>query len=114
MRLDEPGEGVKRLLRLQGLGLWHGDLAEMRGDSPRSNPADLDVTAPSTTEAAGRMVMVLRIKAAFEQLSSQEREALRLRYDDGLPLEEIAKSLGVDINQASALIDRALQKVSKV
>jgi hypothetical protein len=36
LRLAEPSDAMKRLLNLQGLGLWHGDLSEMRGDVPWS------------------------------------------------------------------------------
>lgn len=58
--------------------------------------------------------MVLRVKAALKKLSSRELEVLRLRYDEGLPSEEIAKNLGVKKNEAAALIDGALRHVSQI
>ena len=114
LRLSHPGERARQILSLQGLGLWHGDLAEMRRDSPRSPVAEPGVTSPNTTEAASRMMMVLRVKAALKQLPPQEREALRLHYDEGLRLEEIAERLGVKTGYAEVLINSALQHVSKI
>ena len=114
LRLSHPGEPARQILSLQGLGLWHGDLAEMRQDSPRRPAAEPDVTSPKTTEAGDRMMMVLRVKAALKQLPPQEREALRLHYDEGLRLEEIAERLGLKTSHADVLINRALQHVSKI
>jgi RNA polymerase sigma factor (sigma-70 family) len=114
LRLSHPGERARQILSLQGLGLWHGDLAEMRRDSPRRPIEEPGETSPNTTEAASRMMMVLRVKAALKQLPPREREALRLHYDEGLRLEEIAERLGVKTGYAEVLINRALQHVSKI
>lgn len=114
LRLSHPGERARQILSLQGLGLWHGDLAEMRGDSPRGPVEEPGVTSTNTTEAASRMMMVVRVKAALKQLPPREREALRLHYDEGLRLEEIAERLGVKTGYADVLINRALQHVSKI
>jgi len=114
LRLAEPGEGIKRLLSLQGLGLWHGDLAEMRGDSPRRPATKRASSLSDASKEANRMAMVLLIKTALKQLTSEEREALRLHYDEGLPLEEIAEKLHLKTKFATALIDRALKHLSKV
>src|SRR5437868_3613802 len=96
LRLGEPGEAIKRLLRFQGLGIWHGDLSEMRGDVPRS-PATLE-PAPPTDEAKEmirRMKMERRLRDALDRLSPEHREALNLRYLQSLPMEEIARTMGV-------------------
>jgi RNA polymerase sigma factor (sigma-70 family) len=114
LRLDQSGELASRILRLQGLGLWHGDLAEMRGDLPRRPVAESVVPSPNTNEEASRMVMVLKIKAALRQLTSEEREVLRLHYTEGLPLQEIAEKLRVKGKLAAALIDRALEHLSEI
>jgi RNA polymerase sigma factor (sigma-70 family) len=114
LRLSHPGERAKQILNLQGLGLWRGDLAEMRRDSPRRPVTKRGLTSPKTTEAASRMKMVRRVKAALKQLPPKEREALRLHYDEGLRLEEIAERLGMKTDRACILIDRALLHVSKI
>ena len=106
--------GANQILIFQGLGFWKGDLAEMRGDSPRRPVAEPGMTSPDTSEAVRRMVMILRMKAALKQLPPQEHEALRLHYNEALPLEEIAERLGVKTDQAAAVIDRALQHVNEI
>ncbi len=114
LRLGQVGARAKQILSFQGLGLWHGDLAEMRRDSPKRPVAESGVTSPNTTEAADRMMMVLRVKAALKQLPPQEHEALYLHYHEGLGLEEIAERLGVKTGQADVLIRRALQHLSSI
>jgi DNA-directed RNA polymerase specialized sigma24 family protein len=112
LRLGEPGEAIKRLLRLQGLGLWHGDLSEMRGDVPRS-PAPLE-PAPPTDEAKEMMrhiKMVRKLRDALDHLSPERREALSLRYGKLLPIEEIAGRLGVTTPVATELLREALSGV---
>jgi RNA polymerase sigma factor (sigma-70 family) len=112
LRLGEPGEAIKRLLRLQGLGLWHGDLSEMRGDVPRS-PAGALEPAPPTDEAKEmmrHMKMERRLRDALDRLSPEHREALNLRYLQSLPIEEIARRMGVTPSSAEELVREALRR----
>jgi len=44
LRLRNSGERVKKILALQGRGLWHGDLSEMRRDQ-QALPADKNTDA---------------------------------------------------------------------
>jgi RNA polymerase sigma factor (sigma-70 family) len=60
------------------------------------------------------MKMVRQLRTALDRLPPEGREALYLRYYESLPVEEIAGRLGMKTNQAAALIDRALQHVSKI
>jgi RNA polymerase sigma factor (sigma-70 family) len=114
LRLGQAGERAKQILSFQGLGLWHGDLAEMREDSPMRPVAEAGVSSQKTTEAANRMMMVLRVKAALRRLPPLEREALHLHYYEGLRSDEIAEKLGMKIGRADLLIQRALQHVTKI
>jgi len=112
LRLGEPGEAIKRLLRFQGLGIWHGDLSEMLGDVPRS-PATSE-PAPPTDEAKEmirRMKMERRLRDALDRLSPEHREALNLRYLQSLPIEEIARTMGVTPSSAEELVREALRRV---
>ena len=112
LRLGEPGEAIKRLLRLQGLGLWYGDLSEMRGYVPRSPAAPLE-PAPPTDEAKEmmrHMKMVRRLRDALGRLSPEHREALNLRYLQSLPIEEIAGRMGVTPSSAEELVRDALRR----
>lgn len=111
LRLKEPGEAIKRLLRFQGLGLWHGDLSEMRGDVPRS-PAPVE-PAPPTDEAKEmmrHMKMERRLREALDRLSPEHREALNLRYLQSLPSEEIARRMAVTKASADELVREALRR----
>jgi DNA-directed RNA polymerase specialized sigma24 family protein len=114
LRLTEPGEGIKRLLRLQGLGLWHGDLSEMRGDVPRRPSTEPPPASAEAKEMMRHIKMVRQLRTALDRLPSEGREALYLRYYESLPIEAIADRLGMKTSQAAALIDGALQHVSKI
>jgi RNA polymerase sigma factor (sigma-70 family) len=111
LRLDEPGEGIKRLLRLQGLGLWHGDLSEMRGDVPRSPSAEPTPASAEAEEMTRRIRMVKRLRAALDRLPPEGREALYLRYFLTLPIEEIAGRLGVTTPSVVQRLREALRRV---
>jgi len=115
LRLGEPGEAIKRLLRFQGLGIWHGDLSEMRGDVPRT-PAPLE-PAPPTDEAKEmmrHMKMERRLRKALDRLSPEHREALRLRYLETLPIEAIATRMSISHSSAEQLVREALQRTKAI
>jgi len=112
LRLAEPSEAMKRLLKLQGLGLWHGDLSEMRGDVPR-RPTSAEPPPPTeeAKEMMRHMKMVRKLRDALDHLPAEGREALYLRYDKSLPIEEIAGRLGVTTPVAKKLLSEALSGV---
>jgi len=111
LRLGEPGEAIKRLLRLQGLGIWHGDLSEMRGDVPR-RPAALEPGPPTdeAKEMMRHMKMERRLREALDRLSPEYREALSLRYLQSLSSEEIARRMGVTPSSAEELVREGLRR----
>jgi RNA polymerase sigma factor (sigma-70 family) len=111
LRLGEPSEGIKRLLKLQGLGLWHGDLSEMRGDVPRSSTAESSPASAEAKEMARRIRMVRRLRIALDHLPPEAREALYLRYNESLPNEEIARRLGVATPSVVYRLNEALRRV---
>jgi RNA polymerase sigma-70 factor (ECF subfamily) len=49
--------------------------------------------------------------AAMEQLSGNERTAFMLRHFEGMPVEEIGKTLGIQVNAAKHTIFRAVRKL---
>jgi len=113
LRLAEPSEGIKRLLRLQGLGLWHGDLSEMRGDVPRSPSAEPPPAASAEAkEMVRRTRMVRQVRAALDRLPSKGREALYHRYYESLSIEEIANRLDVTTPLVEQRLREALQRVA--
>ena len=51
------------------------------------------------------------VAAAMEGLSSNERTAFVLRHFEGMPVEEIGKTLGIQVNAAKHTIFRAVRKL---
>jgi RNA polymerase sigma factor (sigma-70 family) len=114
LRLSNAGERAKQILNLQGLGLWHGDLSEMRRDSPRSPAAEPTAPSANAREVTRRMAMVRRVGDALNRLPPQGREALYLRYYESLPIEEIAGRFGMTAPWAEELLSEALGRVTAI
>jgi RNA polymerase sigma-70 factor (ECF subfamily) len=51
------------------------------------------------------------VAAAMERLSGNERTAFILRHFEGMPVEEIGKTLGIQVNAAKHTIFRAVRKL---
>jgi RNA polymerase sigma-70 factor (ECF subfamily) len=51
------------------------------------------------------------VAEAMERLSSNERTAFVLRHFEGMPVEEIGKTLGIQVNAAKHTIFRAVRKL---
>src|SRR5947209_1154558 len=52
-----------------------------------------------------------RVGAAMQGLSGNERTAFVLRHFEGMPVEEIGKTLGIQVNAAKHTIFRAVRKL---
>lgn len=52
-----------------------------------------------------------QVATAMERLSANERTAFILRHFEGMPVEEISKTLGIQINAAKHTIFRAVRKL---
>jgi RNA polymerase sigma-70 factor (ECF subfamily) len=52
-----------------------------------------------------------QVAAAMERLSGNERTAFILRHFEGMPVEEIGKTLGIQVNAAKHTIFRAVRKL---
>jgi RNA polymerase sigma-70 factor (ECF subfamily) len=52
-----------------------------------------------------------QVSAAMEKLSGNERTAFVLRHFEGMPVEEIGKTLGIQVNAAKHTIFRAVRKL---
>ena len=51
------------------------------------------------------------VATALERLSGNERTAFILRHFEGMPVEEIGKTLGIQVNAAKHTIFRAVRKL---
>lgn len=81
-------------------------LDEMR-ENVGYDPEDHDLPSPERS-AEGALLMERLLR-----LSDSDREALTMRYVDGLPVNEIAKHLGEAPNTVSVRIHRALARLKK-
>jgi RNA polymerase sigma factor (sigma-70 family) len=111
LRLGEGSERARQILKLQGQGLWRGDLAEMRGDSPRRAALKQPGPSAGASELILQMAKVRRIRAALDRLPPQVREALYLHFNEHLPIEEIAEKLGISSTLAKKLIRESVERV---
>jgi len=69
----------------------------------------------STDPQPDRLLLSAELKqhvlAALERLSGNERTAFMLRHFEGMPVEEIGRTLGIQVNAAKHTIFRAVRKL---
>src|SRR5437660_10589138 len=89
-RLDDRIERAKQILKLQGLRLWRGDLAEMRDDWPRKSEQPMQSPAVNLGEEFHQAAVALRLRDALEQLQPPCRDVLHLHFFEGLSAAQVA------------------------
>jgi RNA polymerase sigma-70 factor (ECF subfamily) len=72
-----------------------------------------DSTQPTPSQRILRDERAVRLAAALEHLPEDQREAVRLRYLEGLSLAEVGQALGRSDKAASALILRGIATLRK-
>jgi len=94
------------------------DLLRSRGRIDRhrgGDPEEAEMTAASTDPQQDRLLLSAELRdqvaAAMERLSGNERTAFVLRHFEGMPVEEIGKTLGIHVNAAKHTIFRAVRKL---
>jgi RNA polymerase sigma-70 factor (ECF subfamily) len=84
----------------------------------RSSDSVEDVTLTEPSANPERLMSSVRVQetvdAALESLTQQERTAFVLRHYEGLSIEEISGTLGINNNAAKHSVFRAVQKLRKV
>ncbi len=101
-------------------------MRKMRGESlrvepptPEDEPDAVDPldTAPSPDPGPERLAlsgeMAAQVRAAMDSLSCMERMAFVLRHVEGLSIEEIAATLGLNFGATKNSIFRAVQKLRR-
>jgi RNA polymerase sigma-70 factor (ECF subfamily) len=89
-------------------------------ESEPNQPADdrLLLSLPSSDPSPERSLQSTQIRellaGAMQELSDMERCAFTLRHHDGLGIEEISRTLGVQPNAAKHSIFRALKKLRRI
>jgi len=95
------------------------DLLRSRGRIERhygGDPEEAEMTgAASSDPQQDRLLLSAELReqvsAAMERLSGNERAAFVLRHFEGMPVEEISKTLGIQVNAAKHTIFRAVRKL---
>ena len=88
--------------------------ARKRRDGKVNDDEDLAAiasTAVSPDRAVHAMEMQRAVASAMERLSGNERTAFVLRHFEGMPLEEIGKVLGTQLNATKNTVFRAVRKL---
>src|SRR5438132_10921559 len=79
------------------------------------DPQEAEMTAASSDPQQDRLLLSPErrdpVAAAMERLSGNERTAFVLRHFEGMPVEEIGKTLGIQVNAAKHTIFRAVRKL---
>lgn len=85
------------------------------GDSSRTPLVDLLVASMTTaTQKLVRKDREQRMEAALATLPDDQREALRLRYVEGLPSKDIAERLGKSDGAVRVMLTRSLAKLQSL
>jgi RNA polymerase sigma-70 factor (ECF subfamily) len=95
------------------------DLLRARGRSDKhygGDPEEVELTGAIKSDAQQDRLLLSaelqeQVKAAMERLSGNERTAFVLRHFEGMPVEEIGKTLGIQVNAAKHTIFRAVRKL---
>ncbi len=73
----------------------------------------LAASMTSASAALSRDVRMMRLHQAIEQMPEEQKTAIRLRYADGLPTNEIAEKLGKTDVAVRVLLSRSMRQLEK-
>ena len=90
-------------------------LGQPGGDQSRLAVIDFIVASmTSASQVMSRNHKEARLLAAMSELPEDQREALRLRYVDGLPSKQIAEKLGKTDGAVRVMLTRSLAKLQSM
>jgi RNA polymerase sigma-70 factor, ECF subfamily len=84
------------------------------GDGTQDLIALLSASLTSPTQAVVKHERQGRLETALEAFSTEQREALRLRYGVGLPTKEVAQRLGKSDVATRVMLARLVQKLQEL
>ena len=95
------------------------DLLRARGRADKhygGDPEEAELNGSAKSDAEQDRLLLSaelhkQVAAAMERLSGNERTAFVLRHFEGMPVEEIGKTLGIQVNAAKHTIFRAVRKL---
>ncbi len=74
----------------------------------------LAVSMTSASAAVSRDVRMLRVQQAIDELTDEQKTAIRLRYAEGLPTKEIAERIGKTDVATRVLLSRSMRQLEKL
>ncbi|MGE0605903.1 MAG: sigma-70 family RNA polymerase sigma factor [Pirellulales bacterium] len=90
-------------------------LAAPSDDGERTPLVDLLIASMTTaSQVLSRNRRELQLMAALSSLPEEQREALRLRYMEGLPSKDIAERLGKTDGAIRVMLSRSLVKLQEI
>jgi RNA polymerase sigma-70 factor (ECF subfamily) len=89
-------------------------LRNAAGDDPGGFASLLAVSMTTPSQALSRDAKEYRLARAVESLPPEQRDAVRLRYVDGLPTKEIAERLGKSDVAVRVMLSRTVQKLQQL
>lgn len=95
------------------------DLLRARGRHDRhygGDPEEAEMSGAAKTDAQQDRLLLsaelqTHVTKAMERLTGNERTAFVMRHFEGMPVEEIGKTLGIQVNAAKHTIFRAVRKL---
>lgn len=95
------------------------DLLRARGRLDRhygGDPETAEMTGAARSEAQQERLLMSaelrkQVEVAMQRLTGNERTAFVLRHFEGMPVEEIGRTLGIQVNAAKHTIFRAVRKL---
>ena len=89
-------------------------LRNAAGNDPGGFASLLAVSMTTPSQALSRDAKEYRLARAVESLPPEQRDAVRLRYVDGLPTKEIADRLGKSDVAIRVMLSRTVQKLQQL
>ena len=84
------------------------------GDSGMGLEQMLAASMTSPSAAFSRDIRMLRMQEAIEALGKDQKDAIRMRYAEGLPTKQIAEKLGKTDVSVRVLLSRSMRQLEKV
>ncbi len=99
------------LLRARGRHDKHRADLTTFGDDDEAREREIASSDPQPDRLLLSTELKQHVAAAMDRLSGNERTAFVLRHFEGMPVEEIGKTLGIQVNAAKHTIFRAVRKL---
>ena len=84
------------------------------GDSAPGLEQMLAASMTSPSAAFSRDVRMMRMQEAVETLGDEQKQAIRMRYAEGLPTKQIAEKLGKSDVSVRVLLSRSMRQLEKI